>query len=505
MGKYVLGLEIGDTTIKLVECKKHKGQVIITKTRTIWPSDGAICDGVICHIDQVCQEIQREIQQNNYRAKHIVAVIKSSQIITRNIKMDLMPTQDLEAILALQYQEHLHVNIDHYQVRYKKIERIWEGPRQDQDLLIMGVPNAIIDPLIQLARQLKMKVKSINIASDAIANLFIKEENTIVIDIGSSMTDLTMIAAGYGILNRTIPYGSKSADPLFIGRLESEVERLMQYYKSKNCDSQIETLHIIGKASGCDYLVEELTSRLGLLCKLGIELNGARLQRTEEIEDQNQCLVNVLGQLGQHWSKEINPTNMLPVQYKRSFKRKWYMAGAIGTIALVIGVLSSLAYMPLKQIIALENQERYLEAKLNQEGLTKVRQMIEETRQAQEEKDQIKATLDGISTPSHISKNTMDIMISNAPGQITINTIIMDRLLNTIVISGTGKDVTTVAQYMMRLYNTEQFKEITYTTNQDSQMGTAYTIEIQLKPLDERVEMVVEEIEMEAKGGEDNW
>lgn len=351
MAKYILGLEVGNTNIKLLECRRQGPQLVIEKSQILPTKKGVVQNGMILEIEEVYKDICQTVKKGKYKSKEILAVITSSEIITRDIKIDAMPKKDMEAILALQYQEHLLVNIEAYQVTYKVGKKIMhESP--EQEVLIVAVPNKIIFPLIDLAKRLKMRMRAINIASDAIASLFSQAnlvvgvvEEMMIIDIGGESTTITIVSNGVGVLSRDIDFGMDSINPVIIGEigtedakkieefkirnlqvygyeidkggsrqginrafesmieheLAPEIQRFLQFYYSRSNNKVLEKVYIVGGGAYEKNIDKYMTRLLGVTCVAGIELDDTRLKYNDEFEKKSAYYANILGFISEFW------------------------------------------------------------------------------------------------------------------------------------------------------------------------------------------------------------
>lgn len=348
MAKRILGLEIGNSNIKLLECVQKKGgRLIIEKAERVPTPEGAISDGIIHDVEKVYEAIYTELKNNRYKAKNIMAIIKSSEIITRDIRMDAMPKKDMDVILKLQYQEYLLVDISQYQVTYKVVRELLDTEQKQQELLIVAAPNTVIFPLLELADKLKMRMRSINIASDAITNLFSndnqitypRDQDIMIIDIGGESTTATIISEGVGVLNRDIPFGMDAINSLMIRefnsknldnidkfkekylviylndneldeygqyinsmikqmleyQLVSEIKRLLQFHFSRSKNNSIHKVHIIGGGAYLKNIDKYLTNILDIQCISGIKLDLVQVEFDEEFEKQSAYFANILG------------------------------------------------------------------------------------------------------------------------------------------------------------------------------------------------------------------
>jgi len=347
MAKYILGLEIGHSNIKMLECRQKNGELIIEKAQIIPTPKGAILDGIINDVQQIYDVIDKEIKNKRYRSKNVVMVIKSSEIITRDIMKPAMPKKDMDAILSLEYQEHLLVEVSQYQVTYKVLKEVVEGNQEKQEIQIVAAPNTIISPLLEVADKLKMRVRAINIASDAITNIFsidsemivTNEDDIMVIDLGGKATTVTIVSKGVGVLNRDIPFGLDSINellakefgssdpdiiekfkiqyagiydeddeisiygqhistilkPMIQYQLIADIRRLLQFHFSRNKSNKIEKIYIIGGGAYLKNIDKYMSQLLEIPCVLGVELNLNKVKPPIEFQEEGAYFTNVLG------------------------------------------------------------------------------------------------------------------------------------------------------------------------------------------------------------------
>ena len=351
MAKHILGLDIGNSNIKLLECKLKGNRYFVEKSKIIMTPDETISDGVIWDTNKIYQLLDKEFKERKYKSKDLAIVIESNEIITRNIRMDKMPAKDMKAILELQYHEYLLVDISQYQVTHKVVGEITTPDGIEQEILIVAAPNKLLDPLIEIADKLRMKLKSINISSDSVANLFhedsflldMQEESAMVIDIGGASTIVTVISEGVGVLNKNIrfglreldqliynqygskqigdierfkekyggiyeedPYGegysqfiSSSIKPMIEHKLAPDIRRLLQFHFSRGKHDQIERIYITGGGARLKNIDKYMSEILGIPCSAGIKLDITQIEAGQEVHSNNEYFANILGLISQ--------------------------------------------------------------------------------------------------------------------------------------------------------------------------------------------------------------
>lgn len=351
MAKRILGLEIGNSNIKLLECRIKGNRYFVEKSKIIKTPAETISDGVIWDINKIYQLLNKELKEGKYRAKDLAIVIESHEIITRNIRMDKMPAKDMKAILELQYHEYLLVDISQYQVTHKVVGEVESSDEVEQEVLIVAAPNKLLDPLLEIADKLRMRLKSINISSDSVANLFsedsflldMQEESAMVIDIGGVSTTVTVISEGVGVLNKNIRFGlteldqliynqfgskqigdierfkqkyggiyeedpyaegyskfiSDSVKPMIEHKLAPDIRRLLQFHFSRGKHEQIEKIYITGGGAGLKNIDKYMSEILGIPCSAGIKLDITQIEAAQEVHSKNEYFANILGLISQ--------------------------------------------------------------------------------------------------------------------------------------------------------------------------------------------------------------
>lgn len=349
MAKRILGLEIGNSNIKLLESRRKGHQRFVEKSSIIPTPADTIVDGIIKDPERVYQVIEKEIKDHKYRSKELAMVIKSSEIITREILMDKMPPKDMKAILELQYLEYLLVDISEYETTYKILGEVTIDGEVKQEVLIVAAPNTLINPLIDLGDKLKMKIKSININADAVASLFkedsfmmdMQEESALVLDIGGASTTATIISDGVGVLTKDIDFGLKSLDVMISTQFASnqikdmewfkekhggiyeedgkediygqfmstilkhmlkqklipEIRRLMKFHLSRGKHNPLEKIYMIGGGARLKNIDAYMGELLQIPCVADIHVDETQVDLTGEIE--SRCFANILGIISQ--------------------------------------------------------------------------------------------------------------------------------------------------------------------------------------------------------------
>lgn len=179
----------------------------------------------------------------------------------------------------------------------------------------------------------------------------------------------------------------------------------------------------------------------------------------------------------------MNNINLVPSQYKKAYSRKWFIIFGILGVVCCIMILIFLSFIPINKIKKEENRQISLEKSLKSKEIEGIKNIINEINIKESEKQKLVSILNDIGIHSSVTKQTMDIIVGNAPKGLRMNTINIKNLDKTIYITGKAKHSKNIVEYIILLYNTNQFQHISYRTKQqdktEEEEWVEYSIEIQ--------------------------
>ena len=200
----------------------------------------------------------------------------------------------------------------------------------------------------------------------------------------------------------------------------------------------------------------------------------------------------------------MNQINLVPIGYKQKYKRKWYILFGVMGSAIICMILVTLALIPSFQIRAAEREEEYLLEALATEQMQETRDILNKTEEAQRRKEKAAKLIEKLDGPTHITRQTMDIVVGSVPKGLRMNQVVMEKANHNIIIDGQAHSITKVAQYIVQLYNTGQFDIVEYSANpnEDSKVKGWIDYNIRIKPSNLMTEEEIRQAEESRKVAE---
>lgn len=260
--KKVLAMDFGSRSIKMVEGLYKKGKLNIDRTVLLDLPDGIYENGYIRDSDMLQDILSSFMRLNNIKNSDTIAVISSTDILTRDVIIPNVSDEEIEGILNYKITDYIPIEPEDYIIQYINEGEFIENGNKLIKLFIIAMPKIIAKEHFDLLRNLDLKPKVLDFQSNAMKNLlshmiengYETEDKTIVsIDIGFFSTKLTILKNKRIEVSRIIPIGIKDIlDDLYMHTNVnvSEKELLSNMLHLKYTDLIEEDLLQIDKSLG---------------------------------------------------------------------------------------------------------------------------------------------------------------------------------------------------------------------------------------------------------------
>ena len=209
----VIGLDIGDSSIKAVELTelgRGKGYQV---TRLGWTplSPEAIVDGAIMDAQLVAETIQRLFERAKLKTTTPVATALSGHsVIVKRINLPVMSEDELAESIHWEAESYVPFDIDDVNLDYQILEGASLSGEGNMDVLLAAAKKDRINDYVGVVDQAGLNVAIVDIASFAMQNAFEAnydfEPDQIIalVDIGAAVTSISVLQGGNSVYWRDI-------------------------------------------------------------------------------------------------------------------------------------------------------------------------------------------------------------------------------------------------------------------------------------------------------------
>jgi type IV pilus assembly protein PilM len=229
----LLGLDISSTTVKLLELS-HTGERYRVESYAVssLPTD-AVIEKNVNDIDGVATSIRNVINQSKTKVKSVAAAVAGSSVITKTIDMPGgLGEDDMETQLTLEADQYIPYPLEEVAIDFEI-----QGPSPESDgqveVLLAACRRETIDARVEAIESAELLPKIMDVEAYAMERAFslvrnqldIADENTVaVVDIGATMTTLSVLTNGQTIYTREQLFGGKQLTDEIMRRYGLPVE-----------------------------------------------------------------------------------------------------------------------------------------------------------------------------------------------------------------------------------------------------------------------------------------
>jgi type IV pilus assembly protein PilM len=212
----LVGLDIGDSSIKVVELKelgKGRGWQV---SRLGWEplSSEAIVDGAIMDSQLVAETIQRLFQSTKIKASSSVATALSGHsVIVKRISLPVMTEAELAESIHWEAEQYIPFDIEDVNLDYKILEGVSLSGEGNMDVLLAAAKKEKINDYVSVIHQAGLHTSTVDIAAFAVQNAFeanydFEPEQVIaLVDVGAAVSSIAVLHGGTSVYWRDINIG----------------------------------------------------------------------------------------------------------------------------------------------------------------------------------------------------------------------------------------------------------------------------------------------------------
>ncbi len=314
-GKLV-SIDLGSKNIHLVS-GRQKGDLLEVDTALTVPTpNGAIKDGRIDDIHSLKSVLKDVFAKNKIKNKRVVLTIQSTTIITRDILLPTIKPEELKTMVTYEIEQYLPIVASEYVIEYTFLEEIFEDNVKKSKLRVAAMPQVMVDNYFNLLKEAGLKPVALDIHANTVSKLFSNNmmsgqqgytmgKTYALIDLGHHSITVHILSNGKVDFSRIITLGGRDIDAeisvsfslslekaeekkIKDGRLDqkdretlqvelfndmlrskidiwvTEIQKIFQYYISRNTGNRIESVFIFGGTSRMKGAVEYLEQALNI-------------------------------------------------------------------------------------------------------------------------------------------------------------------------------------------------------------------------------------------------
>ena len=214
----VLGLDVSSTTVKLLELSYTGDRYRVESYAVSSLPQDAVIEKNVNDVDGVANAIRSVVAQSRTKLKTVAAAVAGSSVITKMIDMPQGLSEDeMETQLTLEADQYIPYPLEEVAIDF---EVQGASPERDNmvEVLLAACRRETIDSRVEAIEGSELIPKIMDVEAYAMERAFsllqsqldLEEESTVaVVDIGATMTTLSVLNNGQTIYTREQLFGGK--------------------------------------------------------------------------------------------------------------------------------------------------------------------------------------------------------------------------------------------------------------------------------------------------------
>lgn len=300
--KEVIGIDIGSSTVKLVQLKETKGTYQLLNLGIIPLPPEAIVDNTLMDSASIATAVKNLVTSLGIKIKDAACSISGNSVIIRKISLPTMSSEELEDQITWEAEQYIPFDINDVNLDFQILSPDSVDPAR-MNVLLVASKKDIINDYVGVFNEAGLQLAVVDVDSFAVQNAFEinhdsgPDEIVALVNIGANVMNINVVKAGITLFTRDVQMGgnlytdeiqkqlgvsspeAESAKILayetrsraLIDVLEKvndtitqEIRRSLDFFNSTANDDRITRIFLSGGCSKVYHLQESIADKLGL-------------------------------------------------------------------------------------------------------------------------------------------------------------------------------------------------------------------------------------------------
>ena len=209
--KLALGLDIGSSTVKLVQLKESKKGFVLHKYASADLPPDSIVDGSLMNPSGIIDTIKGLIQSNKIKGKDVAISISGHSVIIKKISLPQMTDDELQESIQWEAEQYIPFDIKDVNVDVQIINP--NAGHEQMGVLLVAAKKDILDDYLSVVSEAGLKPTVVDVDTFAIQNMFElnygfpPNETVALINVGAAVININIVADGITTFTRDISLG----------------------------------------------------------------------------------------------------------------------------------------------------------------------------------------------------------------------------------------------------------------------------------------------------------
>lgn len=207
-GKNLVGVDIGASSIKVVQLKESRKKLTIVKSGFAALPPQTIIDGHVMNAGVVTEALAKIFNDQKIQLRDVAIGVYGQSVIVRKITVPMMTPAELDEQINWEAEQHIPFDIKLMSIDYEVLRKRPEAGQMD--LLLVAAKKDEINDYAAILREAKLRPVVVDINAFTIQNIFehqygLPPDGTIaLLNVGAAVSTLNIVSRGVSAFTREI-------------------------------------------------------------------------------------------------------------------------------------------------------------------------------------------------------------------------------------------------------------------------------------------------------------
>ena len=212
--KSIVGLDIGSSCVKAVECAVKSKGIELVKVGVAKLPPEAIVQGAFLNSGAVVSAIQEAIASAGIKSKLVATAVSGHSVIVKKISLPAMSREELDESIRWEAEQYIPFDINEVNLDFQIVEG--SETEGQMDVLLVAAKKDLIDDYTQVITDAGLQPAVIDVAAFAVENAFhanyesSSDEVVALVNIGSQVVNINIVSRGAPAFTRDISTGGNA-------------------------------------------------------------------------------------------------------------------------------------------------------------------------------------------------------------------------------------------------------------------------------------------------------
>ncbi|HEX9291519.1 MAG TPA: type IV pilus assembly protein PilM [Anaeromyxobacteraceae bacterium] len=213
--KLAVGLDIGSSSVKLVQLREKKGGYALQAFGVSKLPPETIVDGALMNSAAVVQAIQDLVAEHNVKAREVAIGVRGHSVIIKKISLPRMSQEELDESIQWEAEQYIPFDVKDVNIDTQILTPAGDAAGQ-MDVLLVAAKKDMINDYTSVCAEAGLAASVVDVDAFAVQNAYEASyelppgETMVLINVGAAVTNINILANGTTTFTRDVTMGGNS-------------------------------------------------------------------------------------------------------------------------------------------------------------------------------------------------------------------------------------------------------------------------------------------------------